>query len=382
MDNVRPTPTNDTDPQPTLSGHRAPPARAVGGVCRRPETANRIPLSTPRGAAGWLGVLGLCLLGLLSAAAGDAPAPIASPRPGQYRWFPEASSAGPVVVVVSLVEQRLYVYRNGIAIGVSSISSGRRGHETPEGTFTILQKARFHRSDLYDDAPMPFMQRLTWDGVALHAGTLPGYPASHGCIRLPAAFAGKLFDVTRKGETIIVAGTETPVPAAVHPAFVAPVGPSGSPLAAGAREDAWWRDGASSSARPVGVLVALRDRRVYVLQDGELIAESPLEIAGGFSLSGSLVLIAGAQFDSAPSRLDPLWPRRQWTVHAFDYVSTIATLDELAEHLRVPGDFARRLNAAIGPGTTVLVTSLAGVRSDAPAAPETPGGVDPAQAIR
>lgn len=331
-----------------------------------------VPMAARHGALRLLLVLAICLPSLFTAAAADdAPLPITSPRPGQYHWFPETSPAGPVIVVVSLVEQRLYVYRNGIAIGVSSISSGRRGHETPEGTFTILQKAKFHRSDLYDDALMPFMQRLTWDGVALHAGTLPGYPASHGCIRLPAAFARKLFDVTRKGQTIIVAGAAAPIPAVAHPAFLAPVSPSGSPMVAGDRETAWWREGASPAAESVSVLVALHDRRVYVLQDGELVAESPLEISGGFLLNGSLVLIAGAQFDGVPSRLDPLWPRRHWTAYAFDYVSTTATVDELAGHLHVPADFARRLNAVIGPGTTVLVTSLAGVRATgaAPVAP-------------
>jgi len=309
-----------------------------------------------------------CLLAALRCIAADPAAPVVL-KPGQYRWFPEASPTGPVVAVVSLDEQRLYVYRNGVAIGVSTISSGRRGHETPEGTFTILQKAKFHKSDLYDDAPMPFMQRLTWDGVAMHAGTLPGYPASHGCIRLPAAFASKLFDVTRRGETIIVASAKTSALSIARPAFLAPVAPSGSPMAAGVRTDAWWREEPPHAPDPLSILVALRDRRVYVLRGGELIAESPLEIADGFSPNGSLVLIAGAQFADEPSRLDPLWPRRRWSAYAFDYVNATLSLDELAEHLRVPPDFARRLYAEIDAGTTVLVTNLPGIRAGVPPAP-------------
>ncbi|WP_257385442.1 L,D-transpeptidase [Tahibacter caeni] len=319
----------------------------------------------------WLGALA-CLFAALSGAAADPAAPLVALKPGQFRWFPEASPNGPVVAVVSLDEQRVYVYRNGVAIGVSTISSGRRGHETPEGTFTILQKAKFHKSDLYDDAPMPYMQRLTWDGVAMHAGSLPGYPASHGCIRLPAAFASKLFDVTRRGETIIVASAKTSAAPVARPAYLAPVAPSGTPMAAGVRADAWWREGTSSARDPLSILVALRDRRVYVLRGGELIAESPLEIVGDFSSNGSLVLIAGAQFDDVPSRLDPLWPRRRWSAYAFDYVSTTASLDELSGHLRVPADFARRLYAEIDTGTTVLVTNLPGIRAPAPPAPPQP----------
>lgn len=314
------------------------------------------------------------LLAAPSAAAG--PAATVALKPGQYRWFPEASPTGPVVAVVSLDEQRVYVYRNGVAIGVSTISSGRRGQETPEGIFTILQKAKFHKSDLYDDAPMPYMQRLTWDGVAMHAGALPGYPASHGCIRLPSAFASKLFDVTRRGETIIVASAKTSAPPIAHPAVLAPVAPSGAPMAAGVRADAWWNEGPSHAPGPLSILVTLHDHRVYVLRGGELIAESPLEIKGDFSLNGSLALIAGAQFDAIPSRLDPLWPRRRWTAHPFDYVSTTASLDELAGHLRVPADFARRLYAEIETGTTVLITHLPGIRAAVSGPPAEPSDAE------
>ncbi|HVJ61953.1 MAG TPA: L,D-transpeptidase family protein [Tahibacter sp.] len=319
----------------------------------------------------WIRRLLGCLLICIACACGAAePAnAIVFLKPGQFRWHPEVAPSGPVVVVVSLDEQRVYVYRNGIAIGVSTISSGRRGHETPQGTFTILQKARFHQSDLYDDAPMPYMQRLTWDGVAMHAGSLPGYPASHGCIRLPTAFASRLFEITRRGETIVVASAATSSAGIVHPALLAPIDPWGSPQSAVVREGAWWSEAPSYAQGPTNILVALKDRKAYVMRDGTLIAASPIEISGDFSLSGSLVLVATADFDGVPSRLDPLWPRRRWSVHAFDYVSTIASIDELAEHLRVPADFARRVNASIEPGTTVLVTDRPGIRQVGEPAP-------------
>ena len=141
----------------------------------------------------------------LVADAPPAPPVPAVMAPGDYDWNPERSLAGDVVIVVSLPQQLVHVYRGGVRIGESTISTGRPGHDTPTGVFTILQKQKMHRSTLYDDAPMPFMQRLTWDGIALHAGRLPGYPASHGCVRLPAAFAEALYDVTDHGGVVVVA---------------------------------------------------------------------------------------------------------------------------------------------------------------------------------
>ena len=127
-------------------------------------------------------------------------------RPGQARWLPAAATAadGSVSIVVSLPLQRAYVFRGGVLIAISTISSGQPGYDTPVGRFTILQKRVDHRSSLYDDAPMPFMQRLTWDGVALHAGQVLAEPASHGCIRLPRAFAQRLYGMTALGTTVVV----------------------------------------------------------------------------------------------------------------------------------------------------------------------------------
>jgi hypothetical protein len=101
------------------------------------------------------------------------------------------------------------VYRNGIRVGVATISSGRKGYETPTGVFTILQKDKDHHSNVYDNAPMPYQQRLTWSGVALHAGGVPGYPESHGCVHLPTAFAEKLFAASNMGMTVVVSKPAT-----------------------------------------------------------------------------------------------------------------------------------------------------------------------------
>lgn len=146
-------------------------------------------------------------------------------EPGEYEWNPEVSASGPLVIVVSLPEQMAHVYRGGVRIARSTISSGKPGHETPTGVFPILQKRREHYSNLYDNAPMPFMQRLTWDGIALHGGRIPGYPASHGCVRLPHAFAEKLFELTDRDVNVVVADATSHSLAVVHPGERAPVNP-------------------------------------------------------------------------------------------------------------------------------------------------------------
>ena len=126
-------------------------------------------------------------------------------QPGEFEWSVDpASVQGPLVVVVSLADQRAWVFREGMRVATSTVSTGKAGKETPTGVFPILEKKKVHRSNLYDNAPMPFMQRLTWDGVAMHAGRLPGYPASHGCVRLPAEFARGLFDITHRNETVVI----------------------------------------------------------------------------------------------------------------------------------------------------------------------------------
>ncbi len=128
--------------------------------------------------------------------------------PGQFVWEPEVASTGSVFLVIDLTRQRVLLYRGGVPIAASTISSGSKGRETPTGVFSILQKEVVHRSRTYDDAPMPYMQRLTSKGVALHAGNLPGYQASHGCIRLPRAFAKLLYGVTELGTPVMITDAE------------------------------------------------------------------------------------------------------------------------------------------------------------------------------
>ncbi|MGI8932193.1 MAG: L,D-transpeptidase family protein [Sphingomicrobium sp.] len=125
-------------------------------------------------------------------------------KPGQYLWREGANPRGEVQVVIGLSDQLAYLYRGGELVAVSTISSGTERNPTPTGIFPILEKKPIHRSQKYDNAPMPFMQRIDQYGIALHAGHLPGYAASHGCIRLPAKFAARLYKVTALGSTVVI----------------------------------------------------------------------------------------------------------------------------------------------------------------------------------
>ena len=125
-------------------------------------------------------------------------------QPGDYVWQPEGAPTGPVVIVADLSQQVMQVYRNGILIGRSTIGAGKGEHPTPSGVFTILERNLTHHSTKYHEASMPFMQRLTWDGVAIHAGTVLGKPDSHGCIHVPLKFAKNLYDVTKDGATVLI----------------------------------------------------------------------------------------------------------------------------------------------------------------------------------
>ena len=132
-----------------------------------------------------------------------------------------AKPQGPLIIAISIDQQKVRVYDANGLFAESPVSTGMKGHSTPMGVFSVIQKNKMHRSNIYSGAPMPFMQRITWSGVAMHAGVLPGYPASHGCIRMPMAFAVKMWNWTRMGARVIVTpGQITPANFS-HPMLVA-----------------------------------------------------------------------------------------------------------------------------------------------------------------
>lgn len=219
-------------------------------------------------------------------------------KPGEFTWHPERAATGPLAIIVSLPEQRVFVYRNGTRIGSSTCSTGKPGHETPTGVFHILQKDKNHHSSTYNNAPMPNMNRLTWSGIALHAGQLPGYPASHGCVRLPLAFSDLLFGITHVGMTVIIANAATQPQDVVHPGMVLSdyaekeFGETAAqlkktPLPATATGD--------QTVLPLAVVISSADKQGYLYENGVLIAEGSVIIADpGKPLGSHIFVLAGA----------------------------------------------------------------------------------------
>jgi hypothetical protein len=136
--------------------------------------------------------------------AADASARLRSRRESEKSKEVYVQPKGPLFAVVSLGKQHVSIYSSNGLVARSPVSTGRPGHPTPTGIFNILQKERYHESNIYSSAPMPFMQRVTWSGVAMHQGVLPGYPASHGCIRMPGEFAKRLFGMTKGNERVVI----------------------------------------------------------------------------------------------------------------------------------------------------------------------------------
>lgn len=128
-----------------------------------------------------------------------------------------ARPVGPLVIAISVDQQRLKIYDANGLFAESPVSTGMKGHATPMGTFSVIQKNKYHKSNIYSGAPMPYMQRITWSGIALHAGMLPGYPASHGCIRMPMAFATRMWGWTRMGARVVITPGEISPAAISHP---------------------------------------------------------------------------------------------------------------------------------------------------------------------
>lgn len=217
-------------------------------------------------------------------------------KPGDFSWFPDQSPAGPVAIVVSIPDQRVVVYRGGQPIAVSTCSTGKAGHDTPTGTFTILEKAKVHHSSIYNNASMPNMERLTWSGVALHAGKLPGYPASHGCVRLPLDFSALLYTVTHVGTTVTITEAHVATPAVRHDGMVlANYHPSEAPAAHAAvkARPLPAPDHAANPTPPVAVVVSRADMKIVVVEHDKVVAEGKAVIADPNSPLGSHVFVLG-----------------------------------------------------------------------------------------
>jgi hypothetical protein len=270
-------------------------------------------------------------------------------KPGDYVWHPEISPAGPVVVIVSLPEQEMYVYRNGVGIGRSTISTGKKGHLTPTGMFVVLQKKVTHESNIYKGARMPHMQRLTWTGIAMHAGHLPGYPASHGCVRLPVDFAEKLYFVTRSGTSVIITDDKFAPGETAEPGRLLS-GKTGAPStpALGAGRFEWHPE--KSPTGPVSIILSTPDQQAYVYRNGVEIGRAAVSTTGLSRDFGSHVY----------SALDKFGPngRREWISTASFGPARTPDIKEVAEHVTIAREFLERARTVVSPGTTLIITDV------------------------
>jgi len=267
---------------------------------------------------------------------------IASLKPGQFLWAPDVAPMGPVTIIISLKTQRAYAYRNGLPIGVSTVSTGKPGHLTPTGVFTILQKQVIHKSNKYSNGPMPFMERLTWDGVAMHAGGLPGHPSSHGCIHLPRGFAILLYGITKLGMTVVI----------TDDALVPQVAPSPDVLEASATDTAdtnaiySWHPERSRSG-PLSIVISGHDKQMVVIRNGIEIGTGKLVIAGDVTTTMAFNL-------TAINATGNHWLRLPLPGQASNEARELTPAER--GRVRIPDPFRKLVAAALQPGTTLLVT--------------------------
>jgi hypothetical protein len=235
----------------------------------------------------------------------------------------------------------MYVYRNGVRIGRSTVSTGTAGHRTPTGVFTVLQKKVDHESSIYKGAKMPNMQRLTWTGIAMHAGQLPGYPASHGCVRLPEDFAEKLYTVTNLGTTVIIADNKSSPINTTKPGLLF----SGTPTQASATAAGFTWTPEKAPNGPVSIIVSTADRTGYVYRNGVEIGRAA--ISGVERLSGTHIYAALATVDTSG--------KRNW-ISTASVGGRAPNLPDLANKVVIAPEFLSNARALITPGTTLILT--------------------------
>ena len=287
--------------------------------------------------------------------------PTGALKPGEYWWHPEISPQGPLMILVSVPEQTMHVYRNGVLIGRSTVSTGSKGHSTPGGVFSILEKKQTHRSKTYNNAPMPYMQRLTWTGIAMHSGALPGYPASHGCIRLPYDFSQLLFKATEKGGTVVVGDGKTPTPhLASNPGLLlAPKDFTPDMVRHFAKDEYDWRPERSNEG-PITIIVSSADDALYVYRNGNPIGRGAVQVSGRGGLGNHVfTLLEGST--GKPSRLAPGREAGKWM--RVTSQGRPVEADDIASRIRFNREFAQKLADEIKPGTTVIVTDQPVVRN-------------------
>jgi hypothetical protein len=224
-----------------------------------------------------------------------------------------------------------------------------------------LEKKQTHRSKTYDNAPMPYMQRLTWTGIAMHSGALPGYPASHGCVRLPYDFSQLLFKATEKGGTVVVGDGKTPTPhLASNPGLLlAPKDFTPDMVRHLAKDEYDWRPERSTEG-PITIIVSSADDALYVYRNGNPIGRGAVQVSGRGGLGNHVfTLLEGST--GKPSQLAPGREAGKWM--RVTSQGRPVEADDIASRIRFNREFAQKLADEIKPGTTVIVTDQPVVRN-------------------
>jgi lipoprotein-anchoring transpeptidase ErfK/SrfK len=329
---------------------------------------------------------------------GTIPASKVTAKPALGSSEQPAKPKGPLSIMISLDHQQLTLYSGDLPIARSRVSSGQKGRSTPTGVFSIIQKDRFHRSNLYDDAPMYFMQRITWSGVAMHQGIVPNYPASHGCVRLPEAFAKQLWGMTNIGVRVIIAHGEVAPHQFAHPKLFVPKAPdvvASAPASidslAAARQA--WKiaqiggnvpmlgatandlvtppalDAPRPVARPVksspiSVFISRKEGKLFVRKGFEPLLDTPIEIENPDQPLGTHVFSAIGRKDDGTLK---------WTVVSMSSgkptPGAVPTAGSVLDRITIPQTVLDRISEMTAPGTSLIV-------SDHGLGPETGLGTD------
>ncbi len=310
---------------------------------------------------------------------------VAAPKAAVFRdvvadapdWL--AKPKGPVIIVVSIADQRLTLYDNGVSVASTPVSTGVPEHPTPRGVFSILQKQRHHKSNIYSDAPMPFMQRITWSGVALHEGHVTGRPASHGCVRLPKAFAERLWPYTRMGMRVIIAEEDARPFEFSHPRLFT-ARPREAAATVPPRQYAQAATGEEPAPEPpaplafppgpghVSMFVSRKEGKLFIRRDFAPLHETPVEIMNPARPLGLHVFTAMELRDGGSVRWTALdmpdppapppapRPRKGDPPPVPVLAPPPSSASEALDRIAIPDDVRNALASVIHPGASLVVS--------------------------
>lgn len=293
-----------------------------------------------------------------------APRPIDTPKDslkrGEFTWAPELAPVGPIVVTVNLDDQFAYTYRNGVLIGVATVSTGKKGYQTPTGVFVTTYKDAKHRSSKYNNAPMPYTQRFTSSGIALHAGGVPKYPSSHGCVHLPSEYARLLFKESPVGMTVVVTDkSRTPLEMS-HPAMLNPVYTNGKMQAHErlSEKEAYRWNPSLAEQGPVSIVMSGADARLVVLRNGVEIGRCRIGIRDSQDSLGTHVYVLLAGDSVLDQRNSTELIQVKWTKFLLSdlYFDQTHRHPLLEGRITIPSEFVGLVRPLLAPGAQVVIT--------------------------